>query len=208
MSLSAIAYPQSPDPDARYRLVMLHGWGANAQDLAPLGPVLRLPQVQILFPNAPLPHPQVMGGLMWYDLSTGDGLETSRAQLRDWLINLDGKDNIPLSRTLLAGFSQGGAMTLEVGLSLPVAGLVALSGYLHPLNAVPLPPVLPPVLLVHGRQDPVVPLQAAQSARDRLTQAGAVVSYHELEMGHEIPPPVLPILQDFAARHLHAADGA
>nr|WP_275072552.1 alpha/beta hydrolase [Petrachloros mirabilis] len=200
--LSAIAYPQTPSTDIHYRLVMLHGWGANAQDLAPLAPLLRLPQAQYLFPNAPLPHPLVAGGLMWYDLNTQEGLETSRKHLRDWLLSLDGQDNIPLSHTLLAGFSQGGAMTLDVGLSLPVAGLVALSGYLHPINLATLPPTLPPILMIHGRQDPVVPLQAALVARDSLIQAGAAVTYREFEMGHEIPPLVLPILRDFALQQL------
>ncbi len=159
--------------------------------------MLNLPDGQYLFPNAPLPHPQVPQGLMWYDLSTRQGLETSRQQLTDWLLSLPQTTGIPISRTVLAGFSQGGAMTLDVGTHLPFAGLISLSGYLHPAELQPLGETIPPVLIVHGRQDPVVPLQAAHIARDRILEAGGNVQYHELDMGHEIRPPVLGFIQSF-----------
>lgn len=87
-------------------------------------------------------------------------------------------------------------MTLDVGLSLPLAGLIGLSGYLHP-PAIPHGQTIPPSLLVHGRQDQVVPLRAAQEARDRLTALGARVEYHEIEMGHEIKPAVLTLIRNF-----------
>lgn len=87
-------------------------------------------------------------------------------------------------------------MTLDVGLSLPLAGLVALSGYLHP-PAARSDQSFPPVLIVHGQRDQVVPLRAAQEARDVLTAAGASVQYHELNMGHEIQPVALTLIRDF-----------
>jgi phospholipase/carboxylesterase len=148
-----------------------------------------------------MPHPQSPSGRMWYDLSTQEGLESGRQQLTDW-IQSAGKfpgaiADIPLSRTVLAGFSQGGAMTLDVGTHLPLAGLIVLSGYLHPLELRPLPKTFPPILMIHGRQDTVVPIAAAQFARDSLAQAGATVQYHEFDMGHEIQPQVLTLMQDF-----------
>lgn len=173
----------------------LHGWGANAQDLAGLAPYLRLKHYQYLFPNGPMPHPQVPGGRMWYDLETGAGLTEGREQLTRWLQSLAGAT--PFEKTVLAGFSQGGAMTLDVGTHLPLAGLIVLSGYLHPLDVRSLPTTFPPILMVHGRQDMVVPLTAAQHARDTLLQAGATVQYHELDMGHEIQPQVLSLIHDF-----------
>jgi phospholipase/carboxylesterase len=103
---------------------------------------------------------------------------------------------IPLSQTILLGFSQGGAMTLDVGLSLPLAGLVCLSGYLHEITTKSNQPIAP-VLIVHGRQDQVVPLMAAQTARDTLLSLGAKVKYVEYDMGHEIRPSAITEIQKF-----------
>jgi len=178
-------------------VVVLHGWGSNAKDLAALVPALNLPDYLFLLPNAPLVHPHASGGWMWYDLQPGyRGLSESRQLLSEWLKTLETETSVPLNRTILAGFSQGAAMTLDVGLTLPLAGLIALSGYLHPLESRPLQQT-PPILIVHGRQDTVVPLQAALTARNTLTAADAAVEYHEFEMGHEIRPEVLPLLNQF-----------
>jgi len=179
-------------------LVCLHGFGSNAKDLAPFAPVLNLPTYQFMFPDAPYPHPRVPGGRMWYNLDSTDyqGLTNSRQQLTDWLKSLESTTGVPLSRTVLSGFSQGGAMTLDVGLTLPLAGLISLSGYLHAK-----PPTtstkFPPVLIVHGRQDQVVTLSAAQRARDSLNSLGIAVKYQEFDMGHEIKPEVLTLMRSF-----------
>lgn len=179
-------------------IVTLHGWGANAQNLASVVPLLNLPDYQFLFPDAPFPHPYTSTGKMWYDLSSQkvQGLPESRKLLTDWLLSLESSTGVPLSRTILSGFSQGAAMTLDVGLSLPLAGLVALSGYLHPVSEA-VGGKFPPVLIVHGRQDSVVPLQAAQYARDSLVALGVSVQYHEFDMGHEIRPEVLAVIRNF-----------
>jgi len=178
-------------------LVALHGWGSNAEDLASLSRFLNLPNYQFMLPEAPLPHPSAASGWMWYDFGAGyRGLGESRQLLSEWLQSLAATTGIPLSRTVLAGFSQGAAMTLDVGLSLPVAGLIALSGYLHP-QAAAAAQSFPPILIVHGRRDQVVPLRAAQEARDVLTAAGASVQYHELDMAHEIQPAALALIHNF-----------
>ncbi len=196
MSLSTIAWPATSS-SATHLLVMLHGWGSNAQDLASLAPALELPNYRYLFPNAPFPHPEAPGGLMWYDLSIQDpdGLAKSRKLLEDWLHSLPEQTGIPLSQTVLGGFSQGGAMTLEVGLQLPVAGLIVLSGYLHGIDPEQDPQSRPPILIIHGRQDPVVPLSAAQMARKALSDGS--VDYHEYDMAHEVIPEALKTMQEF-----------
>lgn len=175
----------------------LHGWGANSQDLASVVPLLNLPDYQFVFPNAPFAHPYVAGGRAWYNLQDNNaGYADSKKMLTDWLQSLPTNTGIPLSRTILSGFSQGAAMTLDVGLSLPLAGLVALSGYLHPVSY-PASSVFPPVLLVHGRQDNVVPLSAAQKARDTLLAMGVKLQYQEFDMAHEIRPEVLALIRNF-----------
>ncbi len=178
--------------------MVLHGWGANAQDLAAVVPFLNLPDYQFVLPDAPFAHPQVSGGKAWYDLQTknNQGYFESKQLLNDWLLSLATETGVPLSQTILSGFSQGAAMTLDVGLHLPLAGLVALSGYLHPVTELT-NSALPPVLLVHGRQDAVVPLSAAQKARDSLQAMGAKVQYQEFDMGHEIRPEVIALIRNF-----------
>ena len=204
VALNAIAIPPKSGKPPTGLVVVLHGWGANAQDVAFLCSMLELPDVQFMLPNAPFPHPYGVGGKMWYnlpdnltfggDISTQPDLVTSRNLLTGWLNSLEADTGVPLSRTVLGGFSQGGAMTLDVGLPLPLAGLMVLSGYLH--GAV-LPQSYPPVLVVHGRQDAVVPVSAAHSAHDRLSALGAAIVYEEFEMGHEISPLVLNRMQTF-----------
>lgn len=190
----------------------LHGWGANAEDLAGLAPYLSLPNCQMVFPDAPFPHPQVRGGRMWYGFPLGYDFRSppdfdqqadlieSRQILADWLRSLTETYQIPLSRTILAGFSQGGAMTLDLGLQLPLAGLMILSGYLHS----PLQPQHPdmPVLVIHGKQDPIVPVALAQITCDQLTQHQISVEYHEFNMGHEIQPAAIQLMQQFCCLHL------
>ena len=204
MSLDAINVPASNGQAAQGLIVLLHGWGANAQDLVPLASMLDLPAFQFLFPDAPFPHLQAPPGCrMWYDLIAQDAqqLATSRQKLKDWLASLEHKTGIPANRTILGGFSQGGAMTLDVGLPLSVAGLVSLSGYLHPHILVE-GKTAPPVLMAHGKHDSVVPLQTAQQAKERLTEMGVAVEYQEFEMGHEIRPEVLDWLKAFVTKQI------
>ncbi|PSB53907.1 alpha/beta hydrolase [Chamaesiphon polymorphus] len=184
-------------------IVVLHGWGANHDDLGELVPYFKLPEYQFLFPNGIFDHEYSDEGKMWYSF-TGAGqlndrsitqLATSREVLTTWIESLPDSTGIPLDRTWIAGFSQGGAMTLDIGLDLPVAGLIVLSGYLHQNRSQPL--AAPPVLIVHGRQDDVVPISAARQGREVLTHWGVNVRYQEFDMGHSIVPEVLDVVRNF-----------
>lgn len=199
MTLETISIP-APTQPPDYLLIGLHGWGANAQDLASLAPAFDWKQTQMLFPDAPFPHPQVPNGKMWYDLQNFDpeGLNQSREALTTWLTGLEKSTGVPLQRTFLIGFSQGGAMTLDVGFSFPFAGLCSLSGYLHsePKGSVE----APPTLIVHGTEDPIVPLSEAQKARNTLEQQGVNLTYREFPMQHEITLEVVETLKEFIMR--------
>ena len=188
--------------------MLLHGWGSNCQDLAGLANYMDLTDYQLVFPEAPFPHPYNPTGKMWYTFPQaysflgkpefGDrpDLSTSRQQLIEFLTQLTQTANIPFSRIILGGFSQGGAMTLDVGERLPLAGLMVLSGYLHaPLQ--PQQTSLPPILMIHGRQDQVVPLQAAHQTRDSLQALGIAPQYQEYDMGHEVQPIAFSQIQSF-----------
>jgi phospholipase/carboxylesterase len=193
-----VSPPTTQTPEAL--IVTLHGWGANAQDVASLIPHVNLPEYEFLLPNAPYPHPHNDIGKAWYDLRSEnmyDGLIESKQLLIDWLQSLESNTGVPLSRTILSGFSQGGAMTLDVGLGLPLAGLVVMSGYLHPSVATLNKGNFPPTLIMHGTQDEVVPLQAAVKSRDVAKSLGVAVEYHEFAMGHEINLQMLAVLRTF-----------
>jgi phospholipase/carboxylesterase len=209
-TLQVTAIPPQTGQSPQGLIIFLHGWGANAEDLAPLAPLLNCPGYQFYFPNAPWPHPHVPGGRMWYDFQAPQAecerqLQHSRLLLLQWLQTLTTKTQMSWEQIILAGFSQGGAMTLDVGISLPLAALMVFSGYLHPfpfasqqaLPPLPLGKTCPPILIAHGQMDNIVPLQAAQQARDTLTAAGATVDYQEFAMGHEIRPEVLLFAQSF-----------
>jgi phospholipase/carboxylesterase len=197
LSLEFISVPPANGQAPVGLIVCLHGFTGNSQQLAPFAPMFNLPEYQFLFPDAP--YTLSYGGRMWYNLRGNDyqGLTTSRQQLIDWLKSLESRTGVPLSRTILAGFSQGGAMTLDVGLTLPLAGLVCLSGYLHSKSELTRAKFSPPVLIAHGRQDQMVPLSAAQSARDSLKALGVTVQYQEFDMGHIVIPPVLALMRSF-----------
>jgi phospholipase/carboxylesterase len=201
--LDIIFVPARTDPPIG-SIVVLHGWGANHHDLGDLVPYFSLPEYQFLFPNGIFDHEYSDDGKMWYSF-TGAGhltdrsktqLATSREIVSEWVQSLPDSTGIPLDRTWIVGFSQGGAMTLEIGLDLPVAGLIVMSGYLHAERAKPAPDA-PPVLIVHGKQDDVVPLADARKSQETLTQWGVDVRYQEFEMGHAIVPEVLQVVREF-----------
>ncbi len=198
LSLQFITVPPASQPP-RGLIIALHGWGANAEDLASLVPFLNLPEYQFIFPNAPFPYPHTSTGRAWYDLSNNsyEGLGKSRELLSEFIQKQASSLDIPLSSTVLCGFSQGGAMTLDVGLKLPLAGLVSLSGYLHPQVGMGLIASPPPVLIAHGTKDTVVPLIAAHKARETLQSLGITVKYQEFDMGHEILPETIALLREF-----------
>ncbi len=207
--LESITIPPKSGGAPKGLIVLLHGWGADASDLASLASLLNLPDFLFIFPNAPYPYPYSSSGRAWYDLrneSFYQGLEDSRTILIDWLLSLEANTGVSIEKTILSGFSQGGAMTLDVGFKLPFAGLISMSGYLHPGAAqvektsddnMQAKTIAPPILIVHGKQDTVVPINAAVNARDNLISQGVVVKYQEFEMGHEIRPEVLELVKKF-----------
>ena len=186
--------------EAQQRLVLLHGWGADADDLLDLGSLLVGPEVSVVALRAPEPHPYGVGR-QWYGLQPIDWsqLPAAREALKLRLEEL--ATSVDLARTVLLGFSQGGAMALDVGSSLPLAGIVACSGYphegWHPGAAVA------PVLLSHGREDPVVPFAASKAAQERLIAAGNSAELLAFDGGHTIDAAVLPQIRAFVRQQLN-----
>lgn len=220
--------PQSPLPepiehatgaDPRWSVVWLHGLGADGSDFVPLVPELvraDWPAVRFVFPHAPVRPVTINGGMRmraWYDIrdmdlanrADAEGVAQSVAQV-EALVVREGERGVPPSRVLLAGFSQGGAVTLAAGVrrTEPLAGLVALSSYL-PLGAATLQAMQPaaraqPVFMAHGLQDPVVPYAAGKRSRDALRDAGFAVDWHAYPMAHQVCVEQIGALSDWMSR--------
>jgi len=212
--LDSIILETSNNPDAA--IIWLHGLGANGHDFESIVPELNLPKnlnIRFIFPHAPTMPVTVNGGYVmpaWYDIAghgisfasgtssqpAGEdeqGMRRSQNQINE-LIEAEKKKGIAANRIILAGFSQGGAMTLFAGLRYPqrLAGLMVLSAYL------PLPDKLTAemaesnaktsVFMAHGKQDGVVPFEGARISKEFLLKRGIPVEWHEYAMQHSIHP--------------------
>ena len=182
---------------ATHRLVLLHGWGADANDLIPLGQELikGLPEIkmELIALRAPQKHPDSLGR-QWYGLfpPDWDAVPSSVTELRERIEDLS-HGSIPLGRTVLLGFSQGGAMAMNVGFEMQFAGLICCSSYPHP-NWIP-PKGGAPVLLLHGKDDQVVPLEASRKLFQCLKPNQIDTELIVFDGGHEIPQNLLSQIQ-------------
>ena len=172
---------------ATNRLVLLHGWGADAHDLMPVGKLLTdglKDRFEIVSLSAPQPHPSGLGR-QWYPLYPHDWKQVPSAvlDLERRLKNLC-FEHIPLNKTLLLGFSQGGAMALELATRNKFEGVFALSSYPHP-DWQPLKD-MPPIFLCHGKMDLVVPKEASKKSFDILSKNKIKSELYFFEGGHEI----------------------
>ena len=204
-TLETLEISTSEKPSAA--VIWMHGLGADASDFASMPQQLDLdgcPGIRFIFPNAPTMPVTINGGYVmraWYDILGTDlvrredeaGLRTSQGLIDD-LIATEKARGIPAERIVLAGFSQGCAMTLQTGLRYPekLAGLLCLSGYV-PLNATVAAERSAanqdtPIFMVHGRADPVIPIQRAIDSRDLLVKLGYTIEWHEYAMQHAVCP--------------------
>ncbi len=203
MLLLTLELETAPNPTAS--IIVLHGLGADGNDFVPIAEELRLDAVgpvRFIFPHAPVRPVTINGGMAmraWYDLLHADlvkredeaGLRASRLDI-EALIATERERGIAASRIVLAGFSQGCAMTLLTGLrhTERLAGLVGLSGYLPLADSSAAErsaaSMALPVFLAHGRDDTVIPLARAAASRDALQALGCVVDWHEYPMAHSV----------------------
>ncbi len=172
---------------ATNRIVLLHGWGADAEDLVPFGKLLTegfKDRFEIVAFSGPQLHPSGTGR-QWYPLypHEWDRVPDAVADLEKRVTNLC-LEKIPLDKTLLLGFSQGGAMALELSSRKNFEGVFALSSYPHPeWNP---SRSMAPIFLCHGIFDQVVPKDASQKSFDILKKNGIKSNLYFFEGGHEI----------------------
>jgi len=218
--LDTVEHETAPSPG--WTILWLHGLGADGNDFAPLVPELvrrDWPAVRFVFPHAPVRAVTINNGVRmraWYDIRDFDlanradlaGVEESVAQV-DALIAREAARGVPASRVILAGFSQGGAITLAAGLGRhdALGGLVVLSSYLPRVPAndeVPAAARSQPVFLAHGSQDPVVPFAAGQQAAATLHGFGLDVEWHAYPMAHQVCAQQIEDLGNWLGRRFAA----
>jgi phospholipase/carboxylesterase len=213
-----------PKQPARAAVIWLHGLGADGHDFEPIVPMLGTSGVRFVFPHAsPLPV-TINGGFVmraWYDIRSLDfdardredatQIARSAGHIRA-LVERELGRGIPSQKIVIAGFSQGAAMALHVGVrhELPLAGIMALSGYLvceDRLDAERSGANRQTCVFGgHGAYDDVVPLFAGHRWRDALVRTGtpaAELAWHEYPMGHEVSPPQLQHVGAWLAARLH-----
>ena len=200
--------------DPQSMAVLLHGYGSNGADLMGLVPYWResLPDTVFMAPNAPEICPGAPGGYQWWSL-TDLGRESRAAGVRQAapLVNafIDMHRttyDLPNSKVALVGFSQGTMMALHVGprRSEVLAGIVGYSGMLADAEALQAEvKTRPPLLLVHGDADQMVPFAAMGQAEVEFKRMGFEISAHAARgLGHSIDEAGLRLGGEFLARVL------
>lgn len=182
--------PRRPAASGRAKAlgVFVHGYGANGDDLIALGDAWAqmLPDVAFASPHAPEACTGVPGGRQWFALTQLDPRElqagAARAvpDLQHFIDRELNRHNLPPSALALIGFSQGTMMALAAGLSRSPAP-AAILGFSGALVAAPATGEPPPVFLVHGDADPVIPVDASFAAFDMLAASGVPVILHTRE---------------------------
>jgi phospholipase/carboxylesterase len=171
--------------NATHLVVLCHGYGSDGNDLIGLAPHWQrlLPTVAFVAPNAPERCAGAPMGYQWFPISRLDpnearkGVDAAAASLDGFLDAELARLNLPGDRLALVGFSQGTMMALHVGLRRKTAAIVGFSGMLAG-EAPKLGAEAPPVLLVHGDADPMIPPSALFVSAIALGQAGASVQWH------------------------------
>jgi len=193
--------PPASGGTAKQSMILLHGYGADGNDLIGLGHEMgrNLPDAAFVSPNAPHSMPAgFMGGRQWFPLDSHSeeellkGVQSAQPILEAFILAEAVRTGLPLSSMALVGFSQGTMMALYTGLRLaaPLAAIVGFSGHL--IGAERLPAEIkskPPVLLIHGQYDEVIPVQAIHHAHAALDAVGVPNQWQVRPgIGHGIDP--------------------
>ena len=202
------------DKDADAAVIWLHGLGADGHDFAAIVPELKLPgsaAIRFIFPHAPSMPVTINGGVVmpaWYDILAMEiqrrvdetQLRQSARRVHD-LVNREIARGVKPERIVLAGFSQGGAVALEAGLTFPqrLAGLLSLSSYFATADTIE--PAAAnrdlPVRICHGTLDPVVMQSLGRRSAERLEAMGHPVTYTTYSMAHAVCPQEIRDIADW-----------
>jgi phospholipase/carboxylesterase len=198
--------------DSKWLMVMLHGLGDSIEGYRWMPEALNLPWLNFLLVNAPDAY---NGGFSWFDYpdNIGPGVVRSRKLLFELLDDLKAK-GFPPEQITLGGFSQGGLMTVDVGLRYPqrFAGLVDISGWVFEIEKLlkELSPVAREqrLLITHGPYDPLIPFDAVREQANTLKVAKLGVDWQQFPKGHTIyGEEELSVIRDFVRAGYRGAEG-
>ncbi|MDB5806947.1 MAG: molybdopterin adenylyltransferase [Betaproteobacteria bacterium] len=205
--LEQVELVTGPEPTAT--VIWMHGLGADGYDFVSIVKEIEvntLPGlaagVRFIFPHAPMRPVTINNGMVmraWYDVKMVDlsrqedeaGVRASQAEIEK-LIAREKERGIPAQRIVLAGFSQGGVITLQTGLrhAERLGGLMVLSSYLPLAATVQAEGSAAnrdvPIIMIHGSHDPVINVALATASRDKLKELGYAVEWHEYPMEHSV----------------------
>jgi phospholipase/carboxylesterase len=208
-------------------VIWLHGLGADGWDFVPIVREMPLPDdlpIRFIFPHASERPVTLNNGYVmraWYDIAMNDiarlpdeqGIRESQGEI-ERLIARERDRGVASERIVVAGFSQGGAMALQVGLrhAERLAGVVALSSYLVLEDSLEKEAAaanrLTPILMGHGTEDPIIPLRLAEASRAALEARGYRVQWHTWPMPHSVCAEEVQVIAEFLASLLGSSGDA
>ncbi|MBL4684241.1 MAG: carboxylesterase [Nannocystaceae bacterium] len=202
-------------------VIWMHGLGADGSDFVPMVPMLGLPDVRFVFPNAPVMPVTINGGAVmraWYDITTlerGPDREPEAdvrvaAKHIEALLKREAERGVPPGKTVLAGFSQGAAMALHVGprYEETLAGIMVLSGYRllpetfaaeqHEANRGTA------MLFCHGIADEVLPVDSGREACEFMREHADTndIAWHEFPIGHSVSEEEIAVVAQWLTKRL------
>ena len=207
------------DRDVRASVIWLHGLGADGNDFAPIVPQLNLSLdfgVRFIFPHAPAIPVTINSGYVmpaWYDIKQIDvdrhvdneQLQESASRIHD-LIDREIERGIQSTRIIVAGFSQGGAVSFEAALSYeqPLAGIMALSTYFATAGTIKINAIQQsiPILICHGEHDPGVSESLGKRSWANLEKLGFDPEYHSYPIEHSVCPQEIEDVGNWISRVL------
>ena len=206
--------------DVKASIIWLHGLGADGNDFAPIVPQLNLSfdfGIRFIFPHAPSIPVTINNGYVmpaWYDIKQMDvDRHVDVEQLREsatWVHNLierEIKRGIPTEKIIVAGFSQGGAVSFEAAFTYakPLAGIMALSTYFATSKTIKMNSIHQsiPIMICHGALDPVVPESLGKKSLSTLTKLGFKVEYHSYQMEHSVCPEEIKDIGEWISKILN-----
>ena len=221
--LPAVEIESPGDVSVDAAVIWLHGLGADGNDFAPIVPQLGLPNsfgIRFVFPHAPSIPVTINNGFVmpaWYDIKQLDvdrhvdeGQLKQSAQWVHDLIDREIERGVPAERIIVAGFSQGGAVAFEAGLTYPqtLAGIMALSTYFATAASIEINPVQNtlPILICHGSYDPVVPEALGRKSVATLQNLGFNPEYESYPMEHAVCPDEIRLMGEWMRRVLGHED--
>jgi phospholipase/carboxylesterase len=184
---------------ANHRIILIHGWGADADDLLTVGKEITDAinfNFEVISLRAPGLHPSGQGR-QWYGLYPHDWKE-AEVEVNKLIVSLRkfDTDKIPLKKTILLGFSQGAAMAIDAGFKLNLGLIVACSGYPHP-NWVP-GEKSPPLIISHGLFDDVVPIDASRIIYEKVkSKSSELCELLEFNGFHQIDPNLINSISSY-----------